>query len=138
MPRIVLATTLLAAACAGVPADPGSDPRSDPSRGEVALATARRYLGHLHDEGVDTLVLGCTHYPLLKGTIGAVMGPEVQLVDSAESVAAEVCARLGCEPGDGQSAQHPPHRFFVTDVPGPFQQVAERFLGRSIRHLERV
>jgi glutamate racemase len=106
---------------------------------EVARAVAERYLAPFLDAGVDTLVLGCTHYPLLRGVIGSVLGPAVRLVDSAESVAAEVAARIAGEPGLAAPAGGAgEHRFFVTDVPGPFQRVAERFLGRPIRRLERA
>ena len=83
------------------------------------------------------MVLGCTHYPLLSGVIAEVMGPDVRLVDSAESVAAEVRqllnenAKLAAERRESNAA----HRFFVTDVPEPFQIVAERFLGRKVERL---
>ncbi len=101
----------------------------------VAYQVAQRYLEPLREARIDTLVLGCTHYPLLRETIGQVIGRSVQLVDSAESVAGEVRERLQREPGlaAGPSPGGVKHRFFVTDVPGPFQQVAERFLGRPIR-----
>lgn len=98
---------------------------------EVAEATAHRYLDPLKDEGVDTLVLGCTHYPLLKEVIGRVMGPEVTLVDSADAVAETV--RRQRDGGEGQAG---PRRFFVTDAPEAFGAVAERFLGRTLDNLE--
>jgi glutamate racemase len=108
---------------------------------EVTLATAETYLEPFRDAGVDTLVLGCTHYPLLRGAIAAAMGPGVELVDSAASVAADAAAWLiehrglaapaGPRDGDG-------HHFFVTDAPDPFVAVAERFLGRRIERLERA
>ena len=100
----------------------------------IAHQVAQRYLEPLRQARIDTLVLGCTHYPLLTETIGQVMGRSVQLIDSAESTASEVRERLEREPG--LAAQPSPdgakHRFFVTDVPQPFQEVAERFLGRPI------
>jgi glutamate racemase len=77
-------------------------------------------------EGIDTLVLGCTHYPLLKGAIGAAL-PGVTLVDSAETVAAEVKAMLGTSPD-----REAEHRFYVTDAPERFLAVAGRFLGRPV------
>ena len=107
----------------------------------VASEVARTYLEPFGRAGVDALVLGCTHYPLLRGAIGQVMGPSVRLVDSAESVAAEVRARLESEPALAANADDPSgvdHHFFVTDVPEPFQAVAERFLGRPIQSLERT
>jgi glutamate racemase len=107
---------------------------------EVAAAVARRYLTELfrRDPAIDTLVLGCTHYPLLRGVLQETMGSQVVLVDSAESVASEVRRRLT---EDRQLAHGPggsPPRFFVTDAPGPFLDVARRFLGGAIEHLEQA
>jgi glutamate racemase len=108
---------------------------------DIARQIAEHYLTPFRDHDVDTLVLGCTHYPLLRSMIGEVMGPGVGLVDSADSVASEVGRRLSEDTTLAASekvAAAPEHHFYVTDVPGPFQQVAERFLGRPIRNLERV
>ena len=99
---------------------------------EVVRAVARRYLAPLAEAAIDTLVLGCTHYPLLKATIGREL-PGVTLVDSAEAIAAEVGERLG-PPSAGQ----PYHRFFVTDTPDRFLAVAERFLGHGVEAAEQV
>jgi len=105
----------------------------------VARQTAEIYLAPLKEAGVDTLVLGCTHYPLLRDVIGEVMGPTVRLVDSAEAVTDEVRERLRGEAAESRGpVPESEHHFFVTDVPAPFQAVAERFLGRPIRRLERV
>jgi glutamate racemase len=93
---------------------------------EIVRGVARRYLEPLASEGIDTLVLGCTHYPLLKGAIAAAL-PGVALVDSAETVAAEVRARLGATAD--RAAEH---RFYVTDAPERFLAVAGRFLGRPV------
>jgi glutamate racemase len=108
------------------------------TEGEVAEATARRYLEPLREAGVDALVLGCTHYPILKPVIGRVMGPEVRLVDSAEETALEVRERLqalslvnGAE-GSGSL------RVYVSDIPHRFREEAERFLGRPLEHVEQV
>jgi len=108
---------------------------------EVARQVAEEYLRPFREESVDTLVLGCTHYPLLREVIGETMAPGVALVDSAESVAAEVGdwlsrhAGLAAPPGSGGAEGH---HFFVTDAPAPFVAVAERFLGRPIPRLERA
>lgn len=102
----------------------------------IARATAHEYLDPLRDVGIDTLVLGCTHYPLLRDTIAETL-PGVELVDSAESVAAEVADRLrraGVARATGGARAE--HRFFVTDSPEPFRAVAERFLGRAVDRLE--
>jgi glutamate racemase len=96
---------------------------------EVTLVIAHEYLTPLRDAGVDTVVLGCTHYPILKATIGRVFGPGVTLIDSAEETAREVgerLATLGIARGDG--GPPPEHAFFVSDVPHRFTDQAERFL----------
>jgi glutamate racemase len=107
---------------------------------EATRRVAEEYLAPIRDGGVDTLVLGCTHYPLLRPTIAAVMGDGVALVDSAEAVAAEVADRLRDEPELAAAATDPPREshFFVTDAPAPFEAVAERFLGSPVRRLERA
>jgi len=92
----------------------------------------RRYLAPLRQAAVDTLVLGCTHYPLLRAAIAAEL-PGVALVDSAETVAAEVAARLG-----GGAGRAGTHRFFVTEAPARFLAVAGRFLGRPVEAAEHV
>ena len=98
---------------------------------EVVRGVARRYLAPLREAGVDTLVLGCTHYPLLAGAIAAEL-PGVTLVDSAAAIAAEVRATFG---GPARQALH---RFFVTDAPEKFLEVAGRFLGRPVTAAEHV
>jgi glutamate racemase len=99
---------------------------------EVVRGVVWRYLAPLAAERIDTLVLGCTHYPLLREAIAAAL-PEVTLVDSAETVAAEVLALL---PGlSGRSASH---QFLVTDAPEKFLAVAGRFLGRPVESAEHV
>jgi glutamate racemase len=81
---------------------------------------------------VDTLVLGCTHYPLLEAAIAQEL-PGVVLVDSARAVAAEVRERFG-----GGAERGADHRFFVTDAPEKFLAVAGRFLGRPVTAAEHV
>lgn len=107
---------------------------------QVARDTAEAYLRPLLDAGVDTLVLGCTHYPLLKQVIGEVAGAGVELVDSAEAVSAAVREELTSTRKLLASRDDavPRHRFFVTDNPEPFHDAARRFLGRSLDHLEQV
>ncbi len=98
---------------------------------EVVRGVARRYLSPLAGAGIDTLVLGCTHYPLLAAAIGAEL-PGVTLVDSAAAVAAEVRATFGGGAGPAD------HRFFVTDAPEKFLAVAGRFLGRPVTAADHV
>lgn len=104
----------------------------------VAQEVAEIYLRPLLDGGIDTLVLGCTHYPLLKTTIRKVAGDAVALVDSAETTAdalADVLDREGLLERDEGSAHH---QFLVTDAAERFRKVAEDFLDRRIEHLEMV
>jgi len=105
---------------------------------EVTLVIAHEYLTPLRDAGIDVVVLGCTHYPILKGTIGKVFGPSVKLIDSAEETAREVAERLsslGLARGPGAP---PEHRFFVSDVPHRFREQAERFLGAPLPNVSLV
>jgi glutamate racemase len=96
---------------------------------EVTLVIAHEYLTPLRDAGVDTVVLGCTHYPILKSTIARVFGPGVALIDSAEETAREVGERLSSlGVARGQGGAPPEHAFFVSDVPHRFTDQAERFL----------
>ncbi|HEU4403152.1 MAG TPA: glutamate racemase [Candidatus Polarisedimenticolia bacterium] len=106
---------------------------------DVARAAAEAYLGSLRGSGIDTLVLGCTHYPLLKPVIGATMGPGVALVDSAEATARVVRGRLaekGLLAGDG--ARPEAEHFYVTDSSERFHEVGSRFLGGRLDRLELV
>jgi len=99
---------------------------------EVVRGVVRRYLGPLAAARIDTLVLGCTHYPLLAEAIAAAL-PGVTLVDSARTVAAEVAALL-----PGVTGQAATHQFLVTDTPEKFLAVAGRFLGRPVASAEHV
>jgi glutamate racemase len=101
---------------------------------EVVRIVARRYLAPIREAGVDVVVLGCTHYPLLAGAIAAEL-PGVTLVDSAAAIAAEVAGRFPGAAAPGQAT----HAFFVTDTPDRFLAVAPRFLGRPVataRHVD--
>jgi glutamate racemase len=108
--------------------------------GDVTRQVAETYLAPMREAEVDTLVLGCTHYPLLKPMIAEVMGDGVHLVDSAEAVAREVRDRLAHDlaPAAAAGDARPDSHFYVTDTPEPFLAVAERFLGGPVRRLEAV
>lgn len=91
-------------------------------RHPVAEAVAREYLGPLRGQ-VDTLILGCTHYPLLKGVLRRVMGPGVRLIDSAEHTAIEAESLLG-ELKLRRCGGRGERRFFVSDAPARFLRLA--------------
>jgi glutamate racemase len=105
---------------------------------EATRIVAREYLVPLRDACVDTLVLGCTHYPLLKPLLAEIMGDDVRLIDSAEETAAEtgrVLAERGLRAHEGST---PTHRFVVSDAADHFSRMAARFLGRPIDGVDTV
>lgn len=107
--------------------------------GEVARLTARRYLDPLLRRGIDTLVLGCTHYPLLRPLLADVAGPEVTLIDSAESTAAALEDLLGdrgllADTGGREATSC----YYVTDTAARFDLLARRLLGEEVELLEQV
>lgn len=108
------------------------------TEGADVISLARSYLEPLIDEEIDTLILGCTHYPLLAKTIKKVVGDEVTLVDSADSTAFEVAELLGAT-GQRRLAQEPPyHRFISSGDTDSFASLGERFLGPEVTGVEQV
>ncbi len=101
--------------------------------GDELIAVAREYLEPVRDAGVDTVVLGCTHYPLLTGVISYVMGPDVALVSSAEETAQEVYRQLvGRSLARPDDLPAPEHEFVTTGDPAHFGELARRFLGPEV------
>jgi len=105
--------------------------------GRQILGLAQSYLAPLQAADVDTLVLGCTHYPLLTGVIQLTMGDGVTLVSSAEETAKDVYRVLTAsgqlrDTGGDPSAPPPRHRFLATGDPEPFRRLGRRFLGPEI------
>lgn len=105
---------------------------------EVALLAAKDYLAPLLAQGIDTLVLGCTHYPLLKKTLQEAVGPEVILVDSAQELAKTVSLLLKNHQLLRQETPVESPRFFVTDIPDRFERVGGAFLGETLRNVTTV
>jgi glutamate racemase len=120
---------------------------------QIARLVAEQYLAPLREKRIDTLVLGCTHYPLLKSviksTIGAANGESVTLVDSAEATAEETAQLLerhgllnhplnSMAESIAESANTGASRFYVTDAAGRFHRIAERILEEPLAHLEAV
>jgi len=107
--------------------------------GRQVLGLAQGYLEPLQRAKVDTVVLGCTHYPLLAGVLQIVLGPDVTLVSSAEETAKDVVrvlmtGGLAREPEDPRSSGRPPapHQFLATGDPEPAERLGRRFLGPEI------
>jgi len=105
--------------------------------GEVVAKVARLYLKPFKDSNVDTVILGCTHYPLLKGVIKEVLGSKVILIDSAKQVAVEVKKILSQE-GLLSKGHRGRHDFYVSDNPEWFKDLAKRFLGRPVRNVRKM
>jgi glutamate racemase len=99
---------------------------------------AQEYLKQVMAEQVDTLVLGCTHYPLLKPLFQEIMGNTVKLIDSAEAMA-DIAAELIDQQTIGNKNSTPPdYTFYVSDLPYRFQTIGERFLGRTLGRVELI
>jgi len=105
---------------------------------EVSRLTAQTYLLPLREEAIDTLVLGCTHYPLLEGTIKEIMGDGVCLVNSAKETAKEVQRILEEEKLAAPRGKKGSYKFYVTDNAERFMTVGERFLGRALGSVEEI
>jgi len=105
---------------------------------DVALLTAEHYLRGLKKENLDSLVLGCTHYPALKDIISRVMGPDVKLIDSAIETARKVMDTLKENDIERKPDEKPVREFYVTDSPERFIKVGERFLQQKIERIEKI
>jgi glutamate racemase len=107
--------------------------------GRITFEIAREYLEPLKKADVDTLILGCTHYPLLKSPIRRIMGKSVTLIDSAKQVACEVKDLLLSENLlNPQKKRACRDLFYVTDEPKYFSELAKLFLGYKIKRVEKV
>lgn len=98
--------------------------------GEIVASVALNYLNPFKEKGIETIILGCTHYPLLKKTISEVVGEKTALVDSAEETAREAAAvlkRNGLLEANGDGSRE----FYLTDGSENFTQIAGRFLGEE-------
>lgn len=103
---------------------------------EVTRRVAQIYLEPMKRDSIDTLILGCTHYPLLKKTLQETLGQQVTLVDSAWETARALAALLEEKNLLKASAQGGEHRFFSTDAPHKMRALAKRFLGHELENLQ--
>ncbi len=108
------------------------------TEGAVAELTAETYLQNIRDKGIDTLVLGCTHYPLLKNVISGIMGDEVKLIDSAIETAIAINEILSDISLLREGPEKRVREFYVTDSPDKFIAVGERFLGSTIDYIKKI
>lgn len=104
----------------------------------VTRLTAQEYLRPMLAEKIGSLVLGCTHYPLLKPLLRDVAGENIELIDSALTTAELTASRLQEADLMATGTEPATYRYVVTDVPLRFQTIGERFLGRSLGEIERV
>jgi glutamate racemase len=104
----------------------------------AAELIALEYLQPLRRANVDVLVLGCTHYPLLKPLLQRTIGPDIRLIDSGEETAATVRGALHSSGLEAPPNAAPSHRFVVSDDEARFRQVGSRFIGERLRKAEVV
>ncbi len=111
----------------------------------MTAMAAEEYLAPLRDAAVDTLILGCTHYPLLKTAIARVMGPRTALVDSAEALAeaadallADLSLRRRDSDRPGPADREGRLSFLLSDIPWKFAEIGARFLGRPVADVDNV
>ncbi len=102
----------------------------------ITIEVAEMYLEEMRKKNIDTLILGCTHYPLLKKSIATVMGKGVRLVDSAEAIAYHIKEYLSLNNYVGRSSGEV--KYFVTDSPESFRRVGEMFIGEEIDDIELI
>ncbi len=106
--------------------------------GPELMKAAEEYLGPIREAGVDTLVLGCTHYPLLTGAISYVMGEDVTLVSSAEETAKDVYRTLVAHNLQRSAKSAPTLTFKATGDAESFEKLARRFLGPEVTKVEEI
>jgi glutamate racemase len=103
----------------------------------VSHLVAEEYLKGLKDADIDTLVMGCTHYPLMKEVVGSVMGPEVNLINPAKETAIELreVLQLNCIDNNIENAVY---EYYVSDNPEKFARVGNNFLSKEITNIRRI
>jgi glutamate racemase len=105
---------------------------------KVTEAVAKEYLFPIKQEKIDTLILGCTHYPILRRAIAAAVDAHVTLIDSGEAAAFEVERVLDEKGLRNPSMERPNLQFFVSDIPSRFAEVGERFLGQKMGRVQKA
>ena len=101
--------------------------------GDIAQDIAKKYLGEFKKKKIDVLILGCTHYPLLKNTIKKVLGDKIRLIDSAEETARDIAKEMSANIGNKRVGKK---EFYLTDNSENFLNIASKFLGRKISKIK--
>jgi len=104
----------------------------------VTRMVAMEYLSSFIESGIDSLVLGCTHYPIIRNIIQETVGKNIKLIDSAESTAQEVANILKQNQIMNTSSRTPNYQYFVSDLPHQFDEIGTRFLGRKLKNVKRI
>ena len=99
----------------------------------IVKSVAERYVSQFKNTDVDTVILGCTHYPLLKAAIGEILGEDVKLIDSGRETALYTKKLLMENDLLSEKTEEGTREFFVSDTPHNFEAVAGRFLGRDMK-----
>jgi glutamate racemase len=105
---------------------------------EITVLTIKEYLSELIREKIDTIILGCTHYPLLEQTIQKIVGPNVTLIDSGRETARVVNDVLTHSKLKNLGEKSAGDQFYVSDIPLKFREVGSRFLGKELGEVERI
>lgn len=105
---------------------------------EISSMAAHMYLDSLIEKGIDSLVLGCTHYPILKRTIGEAVGMNIKLINPAKETALDLKKKLECKNMINMSDEKGICKYYVSDINEQFSKVAGEFLKRKITNLEKV
>lgn len=106
--------------------------------GRVAELVLENYLKDILKNNIDTLILGCTHYPLLRGAIQQVVGPNIKLVDSGSETARFVEKILRQNNLQNKGSKKADDLFFVSDIPQKFEEIGSRFLGETLQNVQCV
>lgn len=105
---------------------------------KIAELIAKEYLSEFKKINIDTLILGCTHYPILKKVIAKVLGKKIKLIDSGEEAAKEVKRILREKNLLNAQTKAGQHKFYVTDFQKKFKEISERFLGQPIHDVRKI
>lgn len=105
---------------------------------KISVLIAKEYLSDFKKLNIDTLILGCTHYPVLRETISKVIGKKIKLIDSGEETAKEVRRILSESNLINTQKKNGQHKFYVTDFQKKFKEISERFLGQPIHDVKKI